>query len=190
MPVPEADENLAIHAIPTSTKERKCGNTVKFSKVDSYHEYRSRHKHTPPTKDTDGKPSKRVTETVIIQNGSETSDSVSVSSDTSSVEEMGLEKRVSKENPLQLSKELTDSDRIIIYKILNSKRKEKSKKKKAKLLNDIATSLCSLKERDVNSKKVENSYNATDKESSKANNKYNNNKLSIEHLEEGRFIFL
>lgn len=70
MPVPESDASLAIHTVPTNVKENKSGNMVKFSKVDSYHEYRTRHKHTPPTKDTGSQENRRI-EAIIIQDNSD-----------------------------------------------------------------------------------------------------------------------
>jgi hypothetical protein len=124
MPVPERDGNLAIHAIPTAVKEGKSSNTVKFSKVDSYHEYRSRHKHTPPTKDTnsDRQPNKKV-ETVLIQNEeSESVDYLDSHSDTSSVENMNLETKDGK-----LEQAVSDTEKIIIYKLLNSRMLKKQR---------------------------------------------------------------
>ncbi|CAG9576088.1 unnamed protein product [Danaus chrysippus] len=113
MPVPESDRSLAIHNIPN---KNKSGNTVKFGQ-DSYHEYRSRHKHTPPTKDTD----KRMIETVIVQNS--LSNESSITSESSSVEDVSLER--SKEGT-----KLKDAEKIIIYKILKSKKDKKCKHKK------------------------------------------------------------
>lgn len=113
MPVPESDGSLAIHNIPN----KKTGNTVKFGR-DSYHEYRSRHKHTPPTKDTDKR--KRI-ETVIVQNSS-TNES-SITSESSSAEDMSLGRNKG-------GTKLEDADKIIIYKILKSKKDKKCKHKK------------------------------------------------------------
>lgn len=126
MPVPESDDNFAIHTLPTTTKT-KSGNTVKFSEPNSYHEYRSRHKHTPPTKDVnDDRRSKKIVETVIVQQNNNDDESVPVS-ETSSVENMSLE---SDETELNVGSKLRDADRIIIYKILDSKtQKSKSMKK-------------------------------------------------------------
>ncbi|CAH0722852.1 unnamed protein product, partial [Brenthis ino] len=131
MPVPESDGSLAIHTIPNT---RKQGNSVKFSGTDSYHEYRSRHKHTPPTKEVDDdRPNKRVVETVILQNESENESSLS--SETSSVENLSLErdKSVSK-----VDSKIQDAERIIIYKILNSRKDKKSKNKRSEVSHKSA----------------------------------------------------
>ncbi|XP_063835096.1 uncharacterized protein LOC135084250 isoform X1 [Ostrinia nubilalis] len=161
MPVPESDGNLAIHTIPTSLKEAKSGNTVKFSKVDSYHEYRSRHKHTPPTKDTNPeRPSKRVVETVLIQKDDDDStDCSSISSDTSSVQNLNLERKREK----QPDETMSEADRIIIYKILESKLdKSEKKKKKQKLINDVSKVLRSMNKDKL--KKTENDDNNNEEE--------------------------
>lgn len=127
MPVPESDDNFAIHTLPTTTKT-KSSNTVKFSDPNSYHEYRSRHKHTPPTKDVnDDRRSKKIVETVIVQQNNNDDESVHIS-ETSSVENMSLE---SNETELNVGSKLRDADRIIIYKILDSRIKNMKKHKKA-----------------------------------------------------------
>nr|XP_034841367.1 uncharacterized protein LOC117997238 isoform X2 [Maniola hyperantus] len=135
MPVPESDGSLAVHTIPNSNTKNKSGNSVKFSQPDSYHEYRSRHKHTPPTKEvSNDRQSKRVVETVILQetNGSD----VSESSETSSVENLNLEKDKTEDDS-----RLKDAERIIIYKILESKKDKKSKEhKKGKATTRLASS--------------------------------------------------
>lgn len=134
MPVPESDGNFAIHTIPTTLKENKSGNTVKFSQVDSYHEYRSRHKHTPPTKDTAGydKP-KRVAAVVIEQIEQ---DQFFNSSSDSSLEEMSNDdlylNNIKPKSKKERNDRLSDAERIIIYKILNSKSDKKSKTIKTK----------------------------------------------------------
>lgn len=177
MPVPEGDGNLAIHTIPTKLKEGKSGNTVKFSKVDSYHEYRSRHKHTPPTKDTniDRPANKKTVETVLIENDdSETLDSIS-SSDTSSVENMHLQKKHDKKH----KKTVTEEDKIIIYKILNSKKEKK--RKKLKLIDDVAKVLTAMDKEKLIMRKDDN------------NNKHNKSTIvsgPMEHLNEGTFILM
>ncbi|XP_059049269.1 uncharacterized protein LOC131844402 isoform X2 [Achroia grisella] len=182
MPVPESDGNLVIHTIPTSVREGKAGNTVKFSKVDSYHEYRSRHKHTPPTKDTvQQDKQKKVLETVIIENSSESTDSSSIASDTSSVENLRLNTTDSK-TKADRNQTLTDTDRIIIYKVLNSKKKHKAKKK-AKLISDIAKSLSALNI-DVNSK-ADDDKTKDNNEKNTVTNKQIEKKSSLEHLQEG-----
>lgn len=128
MPVPESDGNLVIHAIPTTVKEGKAGSSVKFSNIDSYHEYRSRHKHTPPTKDTSSheKTVKRTIETIVLeQSDDEFTEGSSISSDTSSVENLNLDdqnknmKAKGSEDEITLS----NADRIIVYKILGKKSK-------------------------------------------------------------------
>ncbi|KAJ0181351.1 hypothetical protein K1T71_003436 [Dendrolimus kikuchii] len=134
MPVPESDASLAVHTVPTNIRESKSGNIVKFSSVDSYHEYRTRHKHTPPTKDT-GSQNKRI-EAVIVQDNSDSVDSSRSSTSESSAENIVLQKtRNEKTN-------LSDAERIIVYKILDSKTSKKTKK--AKLVREIAKSLRSM----------------------------------------------
>ncbi|CAB3220960.1 unnamed protein product [Arctia plantaginis] len=148
MPVPEGDGNLAIHTIPNSVKEGKSGNTVKFSKVDSYHEYRSRHKHTPPTKDTahvEKVPYENNLEPVVNdRTASQSTDDSSTTSDTSSVENLRLYKKENKKRyNTKTDQDASDAERIIIYKILDT-RNDKQSKKKNKLLSDIAKSLTSI----------------------------------------------
>lgn len=134
MPVPESDGNFAIHTIPTTLKENKSGNTVKFSQVDSYHEYRSRHKHTPPTKDSASydKP-KRVVEAVVIEQNEQ--DQFLSSSSGSSVDEISNDDdddfdKIKPKTKKERNDRLSDAERIIIYKILNSKADKKSKTNK------------------------------------------------------------
>ncbi|KAI5642317.1 hypothetical protein NE865_05679 [Phthorimaea operculella] len=123
MPVPESDRGLAVHIIPTEVKEHKSGNTVKFSKIDSYHEYRSRHKHTPPTKDTCGSERPNVAQPDSADDlDSETSASINVEATS---EDLQLEKD-STESDIN-----SDAERIIIYKVLDSKDKKAKVKKKA-----------------------------------------------------------
>ncbi|XP_047523239.1 uncharacterized protein LOC125061714 isoform X1 [Pieris napi] len=95
MPVPESD--FAVHTLPNK-------NNVKFNDVDTYHEYRSRHKHTPPTKQKT-----KDKNTLVIEDTSET--------DSSELTDF--------------NEEQSDGDRIVIYKILDSKRKRDDKKVKA-----------------------------------------------------------
>ncbi|XP_045529724.1 uncharacterized protein LOC123717660 isoform X2 [Pieris brassicae] len=97
MPVPESD--FAVHTLPNK-------NCVKFNDVDTYHEYRSRHKHTPPTKQK----TKDKMNTLVIEDTSET--------DSSGRTDKDFEGH-------------SDQDRIVIYKILDSKRKRDDKKVKA-----------------------------------------------------------
>ncbi|KAF9815041.1 hypothetical protein SFRURICE_010599 [Spodoptera frugiperda] len=139
MPVPESDGNLAVHAIPNTVKPVKHGNSVKFSTMDSYHEYRSRHKHTPPTKDTnqDNAPKTSV---IIDRDDSDYTDSSSITSDTSSVENLRIGRKKKRKNAKEINKDLSDAERIIIYKVLDSK-SEKKTKRQTKLLNEIAKSL-------------------------------------------------
>ncbi|XP_047540540.1 serine-rich adhesin for platelets-like isoform X1 [Vanessa atalanta] len=156
MPVPESDGNFAIHTIPTTMKN-KSGNTVKFSEPNSYHEYRSRHKHTPPTKDnSNDKHGKKIVETVIVQqnsNGSDDSEN-SVASETSSVDNLSLERD---KNVSHLDSKLRDADRIIIYKILDSRNKRSKIKKSEGLINNRRNSnppeSCSEKQKSVNLEK-------------------------------------
>ncbi|XP_037871870.1 uncharacterized protein LOC101741655 isoform X3 [Bombyx mori] len=139
MPVPESDNNLAIHTIPTSVREGKVGNTVKFSKVDSYHEYRSRHKHTPPTKDIskENQATRRIEGLIVDNDVSDTSETSSVTSNVSSSENIRIQP---KKTNVQNESEISEADRIIIYKILDS-RKNKNCKKNNKLLTEIKQSL-------------------------------------------------
>ncbi|XP_073947103.1 uncharacterized protein isoform X2 [Choristoneura fumiferana] len=142
MPVPESDGNLAVHTIPTNVKEGKSGNNVKFSKVDSYHEYRSRHKHTPPTKDTgshDKKSNKRVVEAVIIQHKPDDSSSgSSIASDNSSAEDITFDSNLNKYiDDNKSNDQLTDAERIIIYKILDNKKRRNDKMPRKSKVNDV-----------------------------------------------------
>ncbi|XP_028039964.1 uncharacterized protein LOC114250335 isoform X2 [Bombyx mandarina] len=139
MPVPESDNNLAIHTIPTSVREGKVGNTVKFSKVDSYHEYRSRHKHTPPTKDIskENQATRRIEDLIVDNDVSDTTETSSVTSNVSSSENIRIQP---KKTNVQNESEISEADRIIIYKILDS-RKNKNFKKNNKLLTEIKQSL-------------------------------------------------
>ncbi|XP_038208704.1 uncharacterized protein LOC119829985 isoform X2 [Zerene cesonia] len=151
MPVPESDGMYAVHTIP-STANPKSSNTVKFNDIDTYHEYRSRHKHTPPTKEgSKDRERKRVVETVIIeQNSNESTDASSVISDTSSMEQ-GYKTRTDKDRSDDPG--LSDGDRIVIYKILDSKRDKKCRSdKKSKAINKIFKSLSTTEK----ANKVEN----------------------------------
>ncbi|XP_022120809.2 uncharacterized protein LOC110997125 isoform X2 [Pieris rapae] len=94
MPVPESD---FAHTLPNR-------NSVKFNDVDTYHEYRSRYRHTPPTK----LKKKDKQNTLVVEDTSETDMSERTDFDGQS-----------------------DGDRIVIYKILDSKRKRDDKKAKA-----------------------------------------------------------
>lgn len=125
MPVPESDGSLAVHTVPNINTRSKSGNTVKFSQADSYHEYRSRHKHTPPTKDIgNDKQHKTVVEKVILQetNDSDVNES-SLTSETSSLENLNKDKTDD-------DSRIKDAERIIIYKILESKNDRKRKEHK------------------------------------------------------------
>ncbi|KAJ8734977.1 hypothetical protein PYW08_014227 [Mythimna loreyi] len=175
MPVPEADGNLAIHTIPNTVKQGKSGNSVKFSQVDSYHEYRSRHKHTPPTKDTsqDKPPGKRIIETVLIdKDTTESSDSSSITSDTSSIVNLRVEPKRKHKNAKEINQNLSDAERIIIYKVLDSKTDKKSKRQ-TKLLNEIAKSLTCIGK----GQQSETQHTTTSKST--------DNALSFEQLNEG-----
>lgn len=171
MPVPESDGNLAIHTIPTSLKEGKSCNTVKFSKVDSYHEYRSRHKHTPPTKDTNHQP-KPFVEAVLIQSSS---DSESITSDASSTENIQLEKKA---QTLKETERLSDAERIIIYKILDSKNE---KAKKSRIMKDIAKSLTLIEKQNTTGRSKIHSQQTKAKKVSSDSDK----RISFEELNEG-----
>ncbi|KAG6455548.1 uncharacterized protein LOC115446994 isoform X3 [Manduca sexta] len=175
MPVPESDGNLAIHTIPTTVKQGKSGNTVKFSKVDSYHEYRSRHRHTPPTKDISDRQAKRVEAVIIDKNSSDVTDYSSNASE-SSLENIKL---VSKDARPETERELSDAERIIIYKILDS-RTDKKCKKKQKLMKDILTSLNSVD----NNKKVNEDKAEFSKKQHETTAKDIEN-TTFEHLNEG-----
>ncbi|CAG9107266.1 unnamed protein product [Plutella xylostella] len=135
MPVPEGDAALAVHALPTSPRAPRTprdprAKGVQFSRVDSYHEYRSRHKHTPPTKDTSDKPTPNITNITIEDDDSVCSE-ISVNS---SVEDKSVSEKRS-----------TDAEGIIIYKIIDSKGKGKSKA--MKINKDVAEMLNSCKKK-------------------------------------------
>lgn len=186
MPVPESDGNLVIHTIPTTLKEGKSGNTVKFSKVDSYHEYRSRHKHTPPTKDTNlDKPSnKRVVETVIIQKDEdESTDCASITSDTSSVENLNLETN----NDEVTDKSMSEAERIIIYKILDKKEKER---KKLKLIDNVAKVLKTMDKDKLNKVVSDNNNNKAQKGHNKGTDTEVENRMPIDQVDEGASFLL
>lgn len=128
IPVPE------IPKAQSSDATNKHGNTVKFSNRNDYHEYRSSRKHSPPTKDipVKSKVSNRYIETAIIKEMGETTDCSSIVSDTTTSENFSLNRRNKKDILQELDPKLTDSDRIIIYKILNSKNDKKKKCQKTK----------------------------------------------------------
>lgn len=178
MPVPESDGNFAIHTIPTTMKENKSGNTVKFSQVDSYHEYRSRHRHTPPTKDNASydKP-KRLVEAVVIEQ-TEQEQFFNSSSDSSSEETSNDNLYFDKMKPKtkkERNDRLSDAERIIIYKILDSKGDKKRKTNKTK--------------HSESSKKIVgilNSKEAVVENSNRATRKFKNN--SFEQLNEGTLL--
>lgn len=183
MPVPESDGNFAIHTIPTTLKENKSGNTVKFSKVDSYHEYRSRHKHTPPTKDTASynKPKQAVEAMVFEQ--TEREQIFNSSSDSSLEETSNDDLYVDKIRP-KTKKErndiLSDAERIIIYKILDSKPDKKSKINKTKHSESSKKIASILNSENATEAVVENIH------SSRATRKPKNN--SFEQLNEGTLL--
>lgn len=194
MPVPESDGNLAVHAIPNTVKEGKSGNSVKFSTVDSYHEYRSRHKHTPPTKDTSGydkhSTKKRVEAVIINKNESHSSDESSTISNTSSVENLRIDKQARRGDDSKLDQNSSDAERIIIYKILDSKNNKYSKKKN-KLLSDIAKSLTSIEK--VQKSVVEDTPGNTERQANKKLKpiiKTAEASASFERINEGKIIFL
>ncbi|XP_048481788.1 uncharacterized protein LOC119691177 isoform X2 [Plutella xylostella] len=135
MPVPEGDAALAVHALPTSPRAPRDprdprAKGVQFSRVDSYHEYRSRHKHTPPTKDTSNKPTPNITNVTIEDDDSDCTEI----SFNSSVEDKSVSEKRS-----------TDAEGIIIYKIIDSKGKGKSKA--MKINKDVAEMLSSCKKK-------------------------------------------
>ncbi|XP_063373329.1 uncharacterized protein LOC134661273 isoform X2 [Cydia amplana] len=143
MPVPESDSKLAVHTIPAEGRAGRASHphSVKFG-VDSYHEYRSRHKHTPPTKDTAGFPGhadRNAVRTVIFQNDDDTLSDESVASDTSSTDgrESDPKQNVNIDDSLK-RRELTDTERIIIYKVLNYKHRKKNKSTKVNNTDDVA----------------------------------------------------
>lgn len=183
MPVPESDGNLAIHTIPTSMKE-KSGNSVKFNKVDSYHEYRSRHKHTPPTKDTSSqdKPVKRTIETIVLEQSEDDSTNCSsISADTSSVENLQLDNEATgRNNDINLS----NAERIIIYKILEKKcKKSKTVKEAAKSVGSLNTEgLNKSVSKDLNKQKTPQSVQHLSKNAE--------TRVSFEQLNEGMFIIV
>ncbi|XP_061709425.1 uncharacterized protein LOC133519379 isoform X2 [Cydia pomonella] len=143
MPVPESDSKLAVHTIPADGRAGRATHphSVKFG-VDSYHEYRSRHKHTPPTKDTAGVPAtadRNTVRTVMFQNDDDSLSDESVASDNSSTEgrEPDPKRNVNIDDSLK-RRELTDTERIIIYKILDCKHRKKNKSTKVNNSDDVA----------------------------------------------------
>ncbi|XP_063547252.1 uncharacterized protein LOC134754805 isoform X2 [Cydia strobilella] len=144
MPVPESDSKLAVHTIPAETRAGRASHqhSVKFG-VDSYHEYRSRHKHTPPTKDTasfPGHTDRNAVRTVIFQNDDDSfRTDESVASDNSSTDgrQSDPKQNVNIDDILK-RRELTDTERLIIYKILNYKHKKKNKSTKVNSTDDVA----------------------------------------------------
>lgn len=181
MPVPESDGNFAIHTIPTTLKENKSGNTVKFSQVDSYHEYRSRHKHTPPTKDTASydKP-KRVSAVVIEQTEQELFNSLSDSSLEETSNDDSYLNNIKLKSKKERNDRLSDAERIIIYKILDSKADKKWKTCKNKHLECSKKTADTLNSKDATEAVVENniSTNATRKLKNK----------SFDQLDEGNLF--
>ncbi|XP_048005659.1 uncharacterized protein LOC125241298 isoform X2 [Leguminivora glycinivorella] len=139
MPVPESDSKLAVHTIPAEGRAGRAphAHAVKFG-VDTYHEYRSRHKHTPPTKDTAGAtataaaaaaaPDTNAVRTVIFQDDDDTLSDESLASENSSTDGRQSDpvQNVNVDDSLK-RKQLTDTERIIIYKILNYKHRKKNK---------------------------------------------------------------
>uniref|UniRef100_A0A2A4J4W3 Uncharacterized protein n=1 Tax=Heliothis virescens TaxID=7102 RepID=A0A2A4J4W3_HELVI len=186
MPVPESDGNLAIHAIPNTVKHGKSGNSVKFSTVDSYHEYRSRHKHTPPTKDIQDKPSKKVLETIMIdKEATESSDTSSVTSDTSSVINMKVDSNTKRKSTKELNQFPSAAEKIIIYKVLDSTN-EKKNKRQTKLLNEIAKSLtCIEKGQKLVSEDGVKLPQAQQPANVRPYSKSADNAASLDHLNEG-----
>ncbi|XP_047031552.1 uncharacterized protein LOC124638569 isoform X2 [Helicoverpa zea] len=186
MPVPESDGNLAIHAIPNTVRQGKSGNSVKFSKVDSYHEYRSRHKHTPPTKDIQDRPTKKVVETVIIDKAAtESSDTCSVTSEASSIENLKIGPNTKHKSAKEINQNLSAAERIIIYKVLDSKT-EKKTKRQTKLLNEIAKSLTCI-EKGQKKLASQDGIEPQAKQSAhvRSYSKSADNAVSFEHLNEG-----
>ncbi|XP_013166417.1 PREDICTED: uncharacterized protein LOC106116904 [Papilio xuthus] len=162
VPVPEISKTQSIDDVTN-----KHGNTVKFSNKNDYHEYRSSRKHSPPTKDVPikSKVSSRYVETAIIKElGDETTDCSSITSDTTTSENFALNRRNKKDILEELEPKLTDADRIIIYKILNSKNDKKKKCSKTKLddkvrsekesveCENVAREKCTQKADDTNMK--------------------------------------
>lgn len=172
MPVPESDENLAIHTIPTNLKEGK--NSVQFSKIDSYHEYRSRHKHTPPTKQSAPGNSKPKTSQDKLTDSSD-SDSASSLSSVQSVRLVKKDKPTVDTNLQNLS----DAERIIIYKILDSKADDK---KTCKFMKSIAKSLTLIEAKTLNNDNIEQKKSEAKKTSGNVNTE---NLVSFEQINEG-----
>ncbi|VVC98302.1 unnamed protein product [Leptidea sinapis] len=149
LPVPEGDGNLAIHTLPLDN-DAKCNNTVKFSDIDTYHEYRSRHKHTPPSKDDNT--NKRTEETVFVEHISSDTDTDSVSSESSLKDTVHEIQKHKSKNDHRLS----DGDKIIIYKIVQSKMEKRSKKcKKSRNASKISSNMSKSMEKTKNEGTVE-----------------------------------
>ncbi|CAK1548638.1 unnamed protein product [Leptosia nina] len=132
-PVPENDVELPTQMLHDNRNQKN--NSVKFNDVDTYHEYRSRHRHTPPTKDVPkGKGGRmEVVETLVMEQNSSTTDASSVTSD----ESCNSFKMSTKTDKAFLNDpRLSDGDRIVIYKILDSKKSKKSRNcKNTRIMN-------------------------------------------------------
>ncbi|XP_045542414.1 uncharacterized protein LOC106712281 isoform X1 [Papilio machaon] len=153
VPVPEIPKKQSVDDVIN-----KHGNTVKFSNKNDYHEYRSSRKHSPPTKDipVKSKVSSRYVETAIIKEvGDETTDCSSIVSDTTTSENFALNRRNKKDILEELDPQLTDADRIIIYKILNSKNDKKKKCSKNKLVDKVRSAKESVCENIHNEKSTQ-----------------------------------
>lgn len=177
MPVPEADDNLVVHSIPNRNQK----NNVKFNDVDTYHEYRSRHKHTPPTKETH-KEKKRVVETLVIEQESSDTTEGSLTSNSASLENLATDK--SKDNYFLNEPRLSDGDRIVIYRILDSKKDRKRRDdKKSKAINKIFKAT-SVTEND--NKCVRRDVEIQDNTKNTASDSFTlNHGIALENLNEG-----
>lgn len=119
---------MTIHKVQNA--KEKSIHTVKFDDENSYHEYRSRHKHTPPTKDT---PSIKINDKTYEDDSNDNvSRSCSTSDASTSRENLNEEKLCHTES---------NNEKIIIYKILETKndpsniKKSKSRKHNIRYLN-------------------------------------------------------
>lgn len=139
VPVPESDHSLTVHKIPNS--KRNTPN-VKFDDENSYHEYRSRHKHTPPTKDkSNNEINKKYMEDQSKDSG--LIDNQSISSNSESNEK--LQEESSNTRLRETINAISDQDKIIIYKILdNDKALDEEDIKDSKFTKDVFTSLTSI----------------------------------------------
>ncbi|GBP94709.1 Centrosomal protein of 295 kDa [Eumeta japonica] len=139
IPSPENDISLAVHKIPNKTENMQI--LCKQNEVNGYHEYRSRHKHTPPTKDMAGVKTKKQSKTVIEEQIQHQSDEFSSTVDDNSSFDESQKKKPAKKLKKQPS---ASREKIIIYKILSNRNENKGHESNSDSVNDIMKSLTSI----------------------------------------------